>query len=137
MKTALDSLIELKNTNDIRVSVLPDRIDDMQWVEFSIQSTSWRILVDDEYNDLNESSQLMCVFLVLRELEIYQEAADYLKWCGQMRAIVFNSDLLVYYKQLGKSVVEIESFIGHIDSQITDLDYQLRTGVIKELIAAG
>jgi len=137
MKTALNSLLELKNANEIRVSLLPSRIDDLQWVTFTIKSSSWNILIDDEYNDLNESSQLMCLFLVLRELEIYQEESDYLKWSAQMGTNINNTDLLVYYKQLGKSIFEIESFIGHIDSQITDLDYQLRTGVIKELIAAG
>ena len=134
----LDSLNELRRMHAVKIFILEttDHVD-LKCAELFLGNKSWIILVDDEYNDLHEKNQLMCLFLILRELEIYQSESDFLKWCTQNGSNASDTKLLYYYKQLGKTILEIESIIGEIDSKISGLDYELRTGVIDELIKAG
>ncbi len=138
MKSPVDALLALRENHSIYIT--PNQsfsMERLRSAELRIQQSSWTILIDDEYDDLKEESQLMCLYLILRELEIYQSETDFLTWCNQNGSNAANSMLLQYYKDLGKTTLEIESILGSIDSQITDLDYQLRTGIIEELIAAG
>ena len=133
----LESLHDLRRMHDVQISVLQAaEPEGLKCAEIQIGEKSWVILVDDEYDDLIQERQLMCFFLVLRELEIYQSESDFLRWCSQNGWDPKDSKLLYYYKQLGKTVLEIESIIGEIDSKISGLDYELRTGVIDELVAA-
>ncbi len=133
----LHSLREVRDLHEIRIKLnIFGNIGDLKGVELYIGDESWQVLVDDEYNDLIEDHQLMCLFLVLRELETYLTEPDFLKWCMQNGSDASDFHLLQYYRELGRSVYEIEKRIGTIDSRISSLDYELRTGIIHELIQA-
>lgn len=132
------SLKALRDDNSIliKLNYLHDNCD-LKGVDFIIGEQSWPILIDDEYNDLREDRQLMALFLVLRELEIYQSEPDFLKWCMQNGSDPADFHLLEYYRSMGRSMYAIEKIIGTIDSHISSLDYELRTGIIRELVEAG
>ena len=104
-------------------------------LELNLDNNIYIIYVDDEYNDVNEANQLMCFFLILRELEIFNDSTDYLNWCKQLgvNLIAYDQKLRAYYNSLKISYSEIEKALGKIDSCISSLDYQLSTGVVKKL----
>lgn len=134
----LESLRTLRDDHAIvvKLNYLHD-IGALKGVDLSIGAQSWPILIDDEYKDLREDRQLMALFLVLRELEIYQSEPDFLKWCMQNGGDTSDFLLLEYYRSLGRAIYAIEKLIGPIDSCISSLDYELRTGIIRDLVAAG
>lgn len=131
----LKSLLELRNSRSVVISMRDDGIAHLASTNLIIDQRSWKILVDDEYEDLNPDNQLMCFFLVIRELETYLSEPDFLKWTAQNGSDASNEKLLEYYRELGKTVYEIKEELGEIDSKISGLDYELRTGVIDRLIA--
>lgn len=134
----LYSLRELRNIHDISLRLDPfENIGPFKGVRLCIGENAWLILVDDEYNDLREANQLMCLYLCLRSLENYQYEPDFLKWCMHHNADASDFNLLQYYRSLGKTTYEVEQLIGTIDSRISSLDYELRTGIIRELVQAG
>lgn len=138
MLRPLDSLQKLRD--DLSIVVVPNinhDIGSLKGVDFYIGTQSWPILIADEYNDLREDRQLMALYLVLRELEIYQNEPDFLKWCMHNGSDSGDFYLLEYYRSLGRAIYTIEKLIGQIDSRISNLDYELRTGTIRELVAAG
>lgn len=134
----LYALRELRNIHGIHIRLdAHSNIGSFKGVRLSIGENTWTILINDEYNDLRESSQLMCLYLCLRSLENYQYEPDFLKWCMHNNADASDFDLLQYYRSLGKTTYDIEQVIGPIDSRISNLDYELRTGIIRELVQAG
>lgn len=138
MLNPLESLIELRNKYGIRITPIESgNIGALKSVELTIENQSWSILIHDEYDDLKVEHQLMCFYLVLRELETYLYEPDFLKWCVHTGSDPKNNQLLQYYRDLGRAVIAIEAILGTIDSQITHLDYELRTGIIRDLIAKG
>jgi len=102
-------------------------------VEITINRKRWNILIDNEYSDFSVKNSLMTLYLVLSALEDYHESTDYLQWCFNNGLNSSNLKLLDYYKSLANSYSEIEAMLGEIDQCITSYDYQLRTGVVKEL----
>ena len=104
-------------------------------VELTIDDNSWEVLVDDEYNDFSEDHQLMSLFLTLSSLEAYNESNDYLNWCKENGIDPSDSNLIEYYQSLDSIYREIKTILGEIDSCISSMDYQLRTGVIDALIS--
>jgi len=137
METSISALVGLQSTHNVHIHLSTNEIEGLRVVDLSINNKTWSVLVHDEYNDLEESNQLMCFYLVLRSLEIYQSASDFLKWCGINGCKASNLELLAHYKKMGQTVIDIESIIGIIDSKISGLDYELRTEVIEILLARG
>lgn len=134
----LYALRELRNLHDIRIELHPQlNCGPFTGVKLFIGSQSWPILVDDEYRDLRDTNQLMGLYLCLRSLENYQYESDFLKWCMHHHADASDFELLQYYRSLAKTTYDIEQSIGPIDSRISSLDYELRTGIIRELVQAG
>lgn len=137
----LQPLHELRELRDnFHIRVIPDAALNtgvLKGVHFFVEQNSWSILIEDQYNDLREDLQLMALFLVLRALENYQNEPDFLKWCMHKMADSTDFHLLQYYRSLGAAIYDIEQVIGPVDSKISSLDYELRTGIIRELIAAG
>ena len=105
----------------------------LQKATLSIQNQSFSILIQDEYNDLKINNPLLNLCLVLRELEVYKESRDYLDWCNIQNVEANSEELRQYYMRLCKTCQSIEEVIGKIDSQISDLDFQLNSGAAKEL----
>ncbi|TCP23643.1 hypothetical protein EV195_108113 [Tenacibaculum skagerrakense] len=104
---------------------------DLFFVTLSINGNSWKLLIEDEYDDFSETNTLMNWFLVLYNLESYEEAKDIMEWANEIN--VNPKDFLDYYRDLGTAYKEIEHQLGKIDAQISSYDYTLRTGVAKAL----
>ena len=104
------------------------------FVEMAIRSRTWKLYVDDEYKDFNVNKPLVSLFLALFSLEVYRDSTDYLEWCRQNSLSASETKWLPYYKGLESTYSEIKNILGEIDSCISPLDYQLRTGVIDALI---
>ena len=103
-------------------------------VTLSTLDASWNLFVDDEYADFNDKRQLLCLFLVLRSLEDYNDEDDYFKWCALYGLNPAEDKRLRYYQVLAKTYREIVSVIGEPDSCINSLDYQLRSGAFSALL---
>ena len=121
-----------RNKIEIKRNASKD-IQSFKALELNLNNNLFSIYIDDEYNDVNEDNPLMCFFLILRELEIYQDSTDYLDWCKQLGVNANDEQLRQYYFTLGKSYKKIEKILGKINSCISSLDYQLNTGVVQEL----
>lgn len=133
----VDDLKALKNNFAITTSLADDsRLEGMLPLDLKIEGKSWRIFVNDLYNDLNGNPSYFSFYLALRELEQYKEVSDFMRWCALKGLPSSSMELLVYYKQLGRTVIDIENVIGKIDPKISSIDYEMRSSVINELIAA-
>jgi len=131
----IEKLKRIYLSQDISINKL-EPIDE-DWfvlVKMKIGGQSWEIYVDDEYGDFELNKPLVSFFLVLFSLEMYDDSLDYLEWCKQNLIDSSNSKWLDYYKSLEKTYAEIKSIFGEIDSCISSMDYQLRTGIIDTLI---
>ncbi|AUC14037.1 hypothetical protein BTO06_02180 [Tenacibaculum sp. SZ-18] len=105
---------------------------DLFYVKISINNNSWKILVEDEFNDFSSTNKLVNWFLILYNLEHYIKTNDILEWSKEIT--VAPEDFLEYYRNLDTISKQIEHQIGTIDAQISSYDYTLRTGVYKELL---
>lgn len=103
-------------------------------VAFTINHTTWKLYIDDEYEHFNPNNHLLCFFLILNALEDYAEASDYLVWCTQYGLDSRDLKWLNYYRGLDATYHAIAQQLGPIDACITPLDYQLMTGVAKALV---
>lgn len=106
---------------------------DLFFIDLSINDRSWRILVDDEYQDFLKGNNLMNWYLVLNSLELYIETEDILEWSKELY-IEEIENFLEYYKALAVTYKEIEKKLGKIDSYISSYDYEFRTGAIRALL---
>ena len=130
----LEKLSSYFNRNKIEIKRDPAKdIQSFKTLELHLNSNIFSIYIDDEYNDVNETNPLMCFFLILRELEIYNDSTDYLDWCKQLGVNADNEQLRRYYISLESIYQKIEKSLGEIDSCISSLDYQLNTGVVQKL----
>ena len=121
-----------RNRIEIKINQTKD-IQSFKTLELNLNNNNFIIYIDDEYNDINEANPLMCLFLILRELEIYKDSTDYLDWFKQLGVNANDEKLRQYYFTLGTSYKKIENILGEVDSCISSLDYQLNTGVIQKL----
>lgn len=102
-------------------------------VDVSLEGQSFRLFVDDEYQDVQINNPILTFCLILRELEHYQEEEDYLKWCTTQFLEPANQQVRAYYMQLGKVYHAVEKIIGEIDSQISNYDFGLNAGAAQAL----
>ena len=130
----IERLKNLYTTHNISIKrLVPKYKEGFILAEMTIGAKSWNLYVDDEYEDCSKNNPLVAFYLILSSLEEYQDSLDYLDWCHQN--LLDASDLiwLSYYKTLEKTYSEIKIELGEIDSCISSLDYQLRTGIIDAL----
>ena len=131
----IEKLKQYVKDNEILVEVLGEAEKHYTfWVELTINKRSWKLYVDDEYNDLNAEKPVIALFLILSSLQEYQDSSDYLDWC-RISELEPSDSWLEYYRSLDEIVKQIESEIGIIDPLISQFDYSLNTGVIKALRA--
>jgi hypothetical protein len=116
---------EVKRTSAIK--------DNLIGVQFRFTDHIWIVFVEDEYNDWQDNNHLMCLFLVMRALEDYKEENDFLKWCNLYGLNASDIEWLSYYKSLDAIIKELEQVSGPVNSFISSLDYQLRSGAFHEL----
>ena len=131
--TEIEQLNSYFKNHEIKISKPTNWIrNDLFYVKVSINNNSWKILIEDEFNDFSLKNKLVNWFLVLYNLEHYKESSDILEWSKEIG--VTPENFLEYYRDLDTISKQIEHQIGTIDAQISSYDYTLRTSVYKELL---
>lgn len=102
-------------------------------VLFRLNDHSFELYIDDEYGDMAIGNPLLSLCLILRELEVYQEEEDILRWCKSKGLNSNDIEVLAYYKALSKIYFQVAQLIGIVDSFITDLDFQQNAGAVQLL----
>ncbi len=133
----IQALQQLHTDHRIHIAVIQDQYlgdkQDHPKVRCILNDRSFELYVDDEYSDLAIGNPLLSLCLVLRELETFQEEEDLLRWSNSKSLNPGSPAVLNYYKKLSKIYAEIEQELGKIDSQISDLDFQLNAGAVQIL----
>ncbi|GAB5400693.1 MAG: hypothetical protein Aureis2KO_22780 [Aureisphaera sp.] len=103
-------------------------------VSFQCKGQEYIIQVLDEYHDLNCQNPLLHVVLVLRELELIDDAKDYNVWCKH-QGFSGNPSVETYYGEITERISFLKpSFpYGKLNSFISDLDFQLNSGAAQAL----
>jgi hypothetical protein len=130
---ALEKLLNAHHISIESVSFQPFTASQHEWILFRLNDLSFPLLIDDEYDDLQIPNKTLHLYLVLRELEFYDEESDLLTWTKSKGINPGNTEVMKYYRELGMIYAQIESELGKIDSYISDLDYQLNSGAIQAL----
>lgn len=126
-------LTQMQQAHGFTFNIKPRPVDWLCWVEVSAGKKNWKLLVHDEYHDLNGQKPLVCLFLVLSTLEDYGESDDYLEWCKEY--LIKPPELMDYYQSLAAMYQEIEALIGEVDPCISPFDYELRAGEYAALVS--
>ncbi len=125
------------NSNDVTIETIlhPIISDSFVPLKLKIQNQFFIIQVNDEYNDLDNAKPLLNFVLVFRELELLNEATDYLDWCKQQSVDANNNLLINYYKNIIRVITNINSCFpdSKVTSFVSDLDFQLNSGVMQYL----
>ncbi len=102
-------------------------------VDFKFGGKEFHLFVDDEYDDFRNNYPLLNLCLVLRELEGYDYADDYLVWCQERGLNEGNPQVQSNYKHLGDVYADITSIMGKIDSQVSDFDFEMNARAAQAL----
>jgi hypothetical protein len=131
---AIASLKHLAEEYAIQITIVDKSIFKSDWflIEISIENNSFRVQVDDEYTDLRKEIPALSLCVVLRSLEEYKEATDFLDWCKKT-GIESNNNALEYFRTLATILVDIEKIIDPIDSYISAVEFTLNAGAAQEL----
>lgn len=102
-------------------------------VEFKLEKHIFSFYVDDEYDDIKYNNSLLNFCLVLRELESYKDTKDYLSWCQERYFNPKNERVIINFRNLATIYRKVENIIGEINSQISNWDFEMNSGVASEL----
>jgi len=106
-------------------------------VVFKLGGKVFNFYVEDDLGDIRYNYPLLNLCLVLRELEGYAYAEDYLIWCQERYLDPKNEAILANYRNLAPIYRDIEGILGTIDSQISDWDFEMGSGPSWELRKQG
>ncbi len=106
---------------------------DFPKVLFTLDEKTFPIYVDDEYGDLKINNPDLHLCLVLRSLENYADAEDFLVWCTQLGLNSSDTEARNHHLALRTIYPEIATLLGTIDSFISDFDFELNAGAAQEL----
>lgn len=123
-----------KETHKARSSFIRTVQNSLIEVNFFLGKQNWILLVDDEYGDYDEENQPMCLFLILRALEEYNDAEDFLTWSRYYHIDSSEPFYLEYYRDMAYKFNQITAIIGEPNSFISSLDYELRAGAFASLM---
>ena len=132
---SISSLTDLINKHQIVVSVIQPCKFASDWFEvvMSIGPSKFTLFIDDEYSDLKYHSPELTLCVVLKSLEELTSSSDFLNWCNLTGVNMSNIGALDYYESALIAISQIESLIGQLDSQISDLDFSLNAGPAQYL----
>ena len=102
-------------------------------VKFRIGNHIHELFVFDEYDDLELNNPPLSLCLVLRELETYRDAEDFLVWCKEQGLEPGNDAARSYHMGLNSIYKRVIEVLGPIDSALSDLDFQLNSGAAQYL----
>jgi len=106
---------------------------DFPAVQLEILGQSFSLFAEDEYADFKLGDPRLSLCVVLRSLEDYEFADDYLVWCKQNGLSSLDEVIRSYYMDLGRIYPAIEKLVGKIESQISDHDFTLSAAAAREL----
>lgn len=106
-------------------------------VTFKIGGKVFNFYVEDELDDIRYNYPLLNLCLVLRELEGYAYAQDYLIWCQERYLDPKDEAILSNYRSLATIYRDVEKIMGKIDSQVSDWDFEMGSGASWELRKKG
>lgn len=134
---------EIKALNDIYVKhkvmikitreQILDNDKDYPSVDFQLAGKTFKIFVDDEYQDLRYNYPLLNLCLVLRELESFDDSRDYEIWCQERYKDAQNEQVKANHQHLGEIYEEIKQILGNIDSQVSDFDFEMNARAAQRL----
>ncbi len=102
-------------------------------VILTLDGKSFKLFVDDEYDDFKYNYPVLSFCVVLRELEDYAYCSDYLEWCTVRHIDAADTKGRDYYMGLDKIFNEIETTLGEINSFIPDMDFEFNMGEVWAL----
>lgn len=129
-------LQDLRSQHDIEIfvtDVLLCHRDDLRKVVMTIKQRPYEIYVDDEYQDLIIDNPDLHLCLVLRSLEDFQDADDFLTWCQRLYIDPADSTARQYHMNLNSVCARITAHIGTIDSFISNSDFELNAGAAQKI----
>lgn len=126
---ALDALIkhhQIRFSRKMEEGLLPGA--EHIAIQMQIKTHAFDLFVEDEYQDWTEDNPALCLCLILRELEGYDSATDFLNWCHIQGYSAANDRVRTYYMDLESQYSEIAHLLGGINSHISDWDFGLNAG---------
>jgi hypothetical protein len=102
--------------------------EDYPSVLFKIGEKSYDLYVEDKYTDFDEQNQIICLHLVLSELEDYNSHQDISVWSSAKSLNLSDPAVLSYYRDLDKLYREISVKLGVESSFIDQVHFELNTG---------
>lgn len=102
-------------------------------VQFQLGTEVHFIFVDDEFEDFKIKNPDLHLCLVLRSLEHYKDAKDFLAWCTQLGLDASDSVAREHHMGLRNSYAAIEKHLGDINSFVSDYDLELNAGAAQAL----
>jgi len=134
MDNAIEQLANLYQKHRISIKINGERKQDLTPVLLGTDTKDYLLYVEDEYLDFNVEKPLICLFLILRTLEDYDDCEDFLAWCRLYNLDSSDPEWQHYYRGLSEIYSALETSWGSVDSYISSLDYQLRSGVFYSLL---
>ena len=132
----IDALKKFCTTNHFQLqNITPSKIEGVFVTTILLNKISYKVLIQDEYRDLEIKNTLLHAVLVIREWEIIDDSTDYLDWCRQQGFPANNEVLRQYYQETITNIPQISSYFkdSKLTSFITDLDFQLNAGAAQFL----
>lgn len=132
----IDALKKFYTTHNFQLQyITPSKIEGVFHGTVFINSSSFQVYIQDEYNDLEIQNTLLFAVLAIREWEIIDDSTDYLDWCFQQGLPTNNEVLRQYYQKTVLKLPQISSYFKNnkLTSFITDLDFQLNAGAAQFL----
>lgn len=129
----------VKHKVEIRFSTTDFLVESKEYraVTFKLGGKVFNFYVEDELDDIRYNYPLLNLCLVLRELEGYAYAEDYLIWCQERYLDPKNEAVLANYRNLATVYRDVEEIMGKINSQVSDWDFEMGSGASWKLRKKG
>lgn len=106
---------------------------DYRRTKFVLDGKTFSFYVEDERDDAAFNNPLLNLCLVLRELEGYEDATDYLVWCKERYIDPKEENALANYRDLADIYRDVEKILGEVNSQVSNWDFEMRSGSMWKL----
>ncbi|MFY0630170.1 MAG: hypothetical protein JXR05_07290 [Flavobacteriaceae bacterium] len=127
--------IYVEHKVEIRFSTTDFLVDSKEYraVEFKIGGKVFHFYVEDEVDDIRYNYPTLNLCLVLRELEGYAYAPDYLVWCQERYLDPKDENILANFRNLATIYREVEEIMGEIKCPVSDWDFEMGSGPMYRL----
>lgn len=105
---------------------------DYKAARLAVGTKSYKVFVDHEYQDLDKEVDLLTFYLILRELEFFDESHDFIEWYKEC-IIEPLEEIKKYYEKLEQTYDELQHLFGNIDSFLSPMDFELNAGAVQFL----